>query len=86
MAKAQAGVAVRVVVEDPSSWSSAVNEIKNAGGSYGQSDAAVEVGSMNWTSNSLSNNRELGIILTDTGVENTIENQFSSDYSGGTAQ
>ncbi|MEZ0110163.1 phosphatidylserine/phosphatidylglycerophosphate/cardiolipin synthase-like enzyme [Catenulispora sp. EB89] len=106
VAKAQAGVAVRVVVEDPSSWSSAVNKIKNAGGSvvgysgttglyihakavvadYGQSDAAVEVGSMNWTSNSLNNNRELGIILTDTGVENTIETQFSSDYSGGTAQ
>ncbi|WP_194913690.1 phospholipase D-like domain-containing protein [Catenulispora rubra] len=106
VAKAEAGVAVRVVVEDPSSWSSAVTKIKNAGGSvvgysgttglyihakavvadYGQSDAAVEVGSVNWTSNSLTNNRELGIILTDTGVESTIETQFSSDYSGGTAQ
>lgn len=106
VAKAQAGVAVRVVVEDPSSWTSAIDKIKAAGGSvvgysgstglyihakavvadYGQSDAAVEVGSMNWTSNSLNNNRELGIILNDTGVESTVENQFNSDYSGGTAQ
>ncbi|MBS2553521.1 hypothetical protein KGQ19_42375 [Catenulispora sp. NL8] len=106
VAKAEAGVTVRVVVEDPSSWTSAIDKIKNAGGSvvgysgtkglyihakavvadYGQSDATVEVGSMNWTSNSLTRNRELGIILNDTGVENTIETQFGSDYSGGTAQ
>ena len=106
VAKAEAGVAVRVVVEDPSSWTSAVDKIKAAGGSvvgysgstglyihakavvadYGLSDAAVEVGSMNWTSNSLNNNRELGIILNDTGVESVIETQFNSDFSGGTAQ
>ena len=41
---------------------------------------------MNWTSNSLDNNRELGIILNDTGVENVVETQFDSDYAGGTAQ
>ncbi len=106
VAKAEAGVTVRVAVESPSSWTSAIGKIKSAGGSvvgysgstglyihakavvadYGLSDAAVEVGSMNWTSNSLSNNRELGIILNDTGVESTIETQFNSDYSGGTAQ
>lgn len=106
VAKAEAGVAVRVVVEDPSSWTSAVDKIKAAGGSvvgysgstglyihakavvadYGLSDAAVEVGSMNWTSNSLGSNRELGIILNDTGVENVVETQFNSDYAGGTAQ
>jgi phosphatidylserine/phosphatidylglycerophosphate/cardiolipin synthase-like enzyme len=106
VAKAQAGVAVRVVVEDPSSWTSAIGKIKNAGGSvvgysgstglyihakavvadYGLSDAAVEVGSMNWTSNSLGNNRELGVILNDTGVEDTVESQFNADFSGGSAQ
>ena len=106
VAQAQAGVTVRVVVEDPSSWTSAIDKIKAAGGSvvgyssstglyihakavvadYGQSDAAVEVGSMNWTANSLENNRELGIILNDTGVESTIETQFDSDFAGGTAQ
>ena len=52
---------------------------------YGLSTAKVEVGSMNMTSNSLGNNRELGIILTDTGVENVIENTFDNDFNGTTA-
>jgi phosphatidylserine/phosphatidylglycerophosphate/cardiolipin synthase-like enzyme len=52
---------------------------------YGLSTATVEVGSMNISSNSLSNNRELGVILTDSGVLDTVENQFSSDYSNGTS-
>jgi phosphatidylserine/phosphatidylglycerophosphate/cardiolipin synthase-like enzyme len=43
---------------------------------YGLSTAKVEVGSMNMTSNSLGSNRELGIILTDTGVEKVIETTF----------
>jgi len=106
VARAKAGVAVRVVVEDPSDYSSEITEIKNAGGKvvgypesaalyihakaivadYGQSDAAVEVGSMNWTSNSLGDNRELGIILHDTAAETVVENQFGSDFAGGTAQ
>jgi len=106
VARAKAGVTVRVVVEDPSSYSSEVSEIKAAGGTvvgyssstgyyihakavvadYGLSDAAVELGSMNWTSNSLDNNRELGIILNDTAAESVVETQFNSDYAGGTAQ
>ena len=49
---------------------------------YGLSTAKVEVGSMNMTSNSLGSNRELGIILTDTGVENVIETTFDNDYNG----
>jgi phosphatidylserine/phosphatidylglycerophosphate/cardiolipin synthase-like enzyme len=53
---------------------------------YGLSTAAVEVGSMNWTSNSLTANRELGILLKDTGVESVIETQFNKDYAGGTVQ
>jgi hypothetical protein len=49
---------------------------------YGLSTAKVEVGSMNMTSNSLGDNRELGIILTDTGVENVIESTFNADFNG----
>jgi Putative Ig domain/PLD-like domain len=49
---------------------------------YGLSTAKVEVGSMNMTSNSLTANRELGIILTDTGVENVIESTFNADFNG----
>jgi phosphatidylserine/phosphatidylglycerophosphate/cardiolipin synthase-like enzyme len=106
VARAKAGVAVRVVIEDPSDYSSEVKEIKNAGGKvvgypesaalyihakavvadYGLSDAAVEVGSMNWTSNSLGDNRELGIILHDTAAETVVEKQLGSDFAGGTAQ
>jgi len=56
---------------------------------YGLSTQEVEAGSMNISSNSLSNNRELGIILTGTGVAQsvatTIETTFGSDYAGGTA-
>jgi phosphatidylserine/phosphatidylglycerophosphate/cardiolipin synthase-like enzyme len=106
VARAKAGVKVRVVVEYPSDYSSEVSEVKAAGGTvvgyssstgyyihakaivadYGLSDAAVEAGSMNWSSNSLDNNRELGIVLNDTGVEKVIETQFDSDYAGGTVQ
>lgn len=51
---------------------------------YGLSTAKVEAGSMNISTNSLGSNRELGIITVDTGVESTIETQFSSDYANGT--
>jgi phosphatidylserine/phosphatidylglycerophosphate/cardiolipin synthase-like enzyme len=51
---------------------------------YGLSTQKVEAGSMNITSNSLGSNRELGIILTDSGVASVIENSFESDYEGGT--
>ncbi|GAB2714853.1 phospholipase D-like domain-containing protein [Kitasatospora kifunensis] len=103
-ARAQAGVTVRLVLESPSSYSSEISEIENAGGTvvgyssstgfyvhakaivadYGLSTQNVEVGSMNDTTNSLDNNRELGIILTDSGVASVIENSFASDYANGT--
>lgn len=55
---------------------------------YGLSTQQVEAGSMNLSSNSLDNNRELGIILTGTGVAQavatTIETTFDSDYANGT--
>ncbi|MGI5459309.1 phospholipase D-like domain-containing protein [Streptomyces sp. CA-249302] len=109
VARAKAGVTVRVVLESPSSYSSQVSAVKAAGGTvvgysdpdgfyihakamvadYGLSTQEVEAGSMNISSNSLSNNRELGIILTGTGVAQsvatTIETTFNSDYAGGTA-
>ncbi|MFF0016505.1 phospholipase D-like domain-containing protein [Streptomyces sp. NPDC005374] len=56
---------------------------------YGLATQEVEAGSMNISSNSLSNNRELGIILTGTGVAQsvatTVETTFNGDYAGGTA-
>lgn len=109
VARANAGVHVRVVLEDPSSYSSEVSEVKAAGGTvvgysdpngfyihakamvadYGLSTQQVEAGSMNLSSNSLDNNRELGIILTGTGVAEsvatTVETTFNGDYAGGTA-
>jgi phosphatidylserine/phosphatidylglycerophosphate/cardiolipin synthase-like enzyme len=108
VARAQAGVHVRVVLEQPSSYASEVSEIKAAGGTvagysdpngfyihakamvadYGLSTQQVEAGSMNLSSNSLDNNRELGIILTGTGVAEsaatTIETTFNGDYANGT--
>ncbi len=53
---------------------------------YGLSTQTVEAGSMNMTSNSLGSNRELGIILTDSGVATVIETAFNSDYAGGAPQ
>jgi phosphatidylserine/phosphatidylglycerophosphate/cardiolipin synthase-like enzyme len=108
VARAKAGVHVRVVVESPSSYASQVSAVKAAGGTvagyadpngfyihakamiadYGLSTQQVEAGSMNLSSNSLSNNRELGLILTGTGVAqsvaSTIESTFAADYAGGT--
>jgi phosphatidylserine/phosphatidylglycerophosphate/cardiolipin synthase-like enzyme len=109
VARAKAGVTVRVVLETPSDYATEVSAVEAAGGTvvgysdpngfyihakamvadYGLSTQAVQAGSMNISSNSLSNNRELGLILTGTGVAqsvaSTIETTFKSDYAGGTA-
>ncbi len=105
VARAKAGVTVRVVVETPASYASEIAKVEAAGGTvvgyssstgtyihakaivadYGLSTAAVEVGSMNLSSNSLSNNRELGIIVNNTSVEKVVETQFKSDFANGTA-
>ncbi len=109
VARARAGVRVRVVLEDPAGYSSQVSQVKAAGGTvagysdpngfyihakamvadYGLSTQQVEAGSMNLSSNSLDGNRELGIILTGTGVAQstatTVETTFNGDYAGGTA-
>ena len=100
---AENGVTVRVVLEDPSDYSSEVQQVEDAGATvvgyssstgfyihakaivadYGLPTQEVEAGSMNITSNSLGSNRELGIILNDSGVASVVENAFDSDYAGG---
>jgi phosphatidylserine/phosphatidylglycerophosphate/cardiolipin synthase-like enzyme len=105
-ARAAAGVTVRVVVEDPSSYASEVSDVDSSGGSvagysgstgtyihakaivadYGLSTQQVEVGSMNFSTNSVGSNRELGIILTDQAVADTIENHFNGDFANGTPE
>jgi phosphatidylserine/phosphatidylglycerophosphate/cardiolipin synthase-like enzyme len=52
----------------------------------GLSDQTVEMGSMNYTANSLTRNRELGIVLHDSADVSLIERQFAADFTGGTAQ
>lgn len=105
VAKAKAGVAVRVVVESPSQYASEIKEVVAAGGKVvgyssstglyihakaviadaGETDRTVEFGSMNYTSTSLSRNRELGLVLHDAADVGLIEKQFSSDFTGGTS-
>jgi len=53
---------------------------------YGASTAKVFQGSENFSDNSLNHNRELGLIISDTGVANGLESAFNADFgsSGGT--
>jgi hypothetical protein len=96
------GVTVRVVLEDPSDYSSEVSEVENAGGKvtgyssstgfyihakaiiadYGTSDQKAFAGSENLTSNSLNDNRELGLITSDSGVVDGLESTFDADFTG----
>ncbi|HEY6498636.1 MAG TPA: putative Ig domain-containing protein [Streptosporangiaceae bacterium] len=105
VAAAKRGVTVRVVLENPSDYSSEVTEVENAGGKvtgyssstgfyihaktiiadYGTSGAKAFAGSENFSSNSLNDNRELGIITTDSGVVSGLESTFTSDFTGSAA-
>jgi hypothetical protein len=96
------GVTVRVVIEDPSEYTSELNEVTAAGGTvtgyssstgfyihaktviadYGYSTAKAFVGSENFSSGSLNDNRELGMITTDSGVVSGLETTFDGDFSG----
>ncbi|MFI9159671.1 phosphatidylserine/phosphatidylglycerophosphate/cardiolipin synthase family protein [Kitasatospora aureofaciens] len=51
---------------------------------YGTSTAKVFAGSENFSDNSLNNNRELGLIVSDSGVLDTIESTFATDFANGT--
>jgi hypothetical protein len=105
VAAAKRGVTVRVVLENPSDYSSEVTEVENAGGKvtgyssstgfyihaktiiadYGTSGAKAFAGSENFSSNSLNDNRELGIITTDSGVVSGLESTFTGDFTGSAA-
>jgi cardiolipin synthase len=51
---------------------------------YGTSTAKVEVGSQNFSDNSLNHNRELGLIANDPGVLTGVESTFTTDFANGT--
>ncbi|MEY9859173.1 hypothetical protein ABH935_004801 [Catenulispora sp. GAS73] len=48
---------------------------------YGTSNAKVFQGSENFSDNSLNHNRELGLIISDSGVLTGIENTFTADFN-----
>ncbi|MFC0433550.1 phosphatidylserine/phosphatidylglycerophosphate/cardiolipin synthase family protein [Kutzneria buriramensis] len=51
---------------------------------YGRSGAKVFLGSENFSSASLTENRELGLITTDSAVMSSVHSTLASDYAGGT--
>jgi hypothetical protein len=95
------GVTVRMVLEDPSDYSSEVSDIEAAGAKvtgyssstgfyvhaktiiadYGTSARKAFVGSENLTSNSLNDNRELGLIVSGAVVADGLETTFDGDFS-----
>lgn len=52
---------------------------------YGTSSAKVFLGSENMTDNSLNDNRELGLIVSDSGVINGVETTFNTDFGSTTS-
>lgn len=52
---------------------------------YGLSTQTVYVGSINYSNASLTENRELGIYLTDPASITTLETTMAADYAGGTS-
>lgn len=50
----------------------------------GAGAAKVFAGSENFSDNSLNHNRELGLIINDSGVLGGVESTFNSDFAGGT--
>lgn len=51
---------------------------------YGTAQAKLFVGSENFTTDSLNDNRELGLIISDAGCIAGVENAITADYNGGT--
>jgi phosphatidylserine/phosphatidylglycerophosphate/cardiolipin synthase-like enzyme len=52
---------------------------------YGTSNASVFIGSENFSSASLTENRELGLITSDAAILTSINTTLASDFKGGTA-
>jgi phosphatidylserine/phosphatidylglycerophosphate/cardiolipin synthase-like enzyme len=102
VAALQRGVTVRIVIEDPSSYPTDLDEVTAAGGKYtgyssstgfyvhekavvadyGYSTQKVFLGSENFSDNSLNDNRELGLIISDPGVIDGVETTFDADFAG----
>lgn len=51
---------------------------------YGAPDAQVFIGSENFSVASLTSNRELGLILSDSGIMPSVEGTLNADFNGGT--
>jgi cardiolipin synthase len=51
---------------------------------YGESQAKVFIGSENFTTDSLNDNRELGLIISDAGCMAGVESAITADFNGGT--
>jgi cardiolipin synthase A/B len=51
---------------------------------YGESTAKIFIGSQNFSNTSLTENRELGLIINDESIESSINSTFASDFAGGT--
>jgi cardiolipin synthase A/B len=51
---------------------------------YGKSDAKVFIGSENFSSTSLNENRELGLIISDQTIMSSIASTFATDFKNGT--
>jgi len=52
---------------------------------YGQSSARIFIGSQNFSKTSLTENRELGLIINDQSIESSVNATFDSDFAGGTS-
>jgi cardiolipin synthase A/B len=51
---------------------------------YGESTAKIFIGSENFSNTSLTENRELGLIINDAAIESSVNTTFASDFAGGT--
>jgi cardiolipin synthase A/B len=51
---------------------------------YGDSTAKIFIGSQNFSSTSLTENRELGLIINNSTIESSINSDFKTDFAGGT--
>jgi phosphatidylserine/phosphatidylglycerophosphate/cardiolipin synthase-like enzyme len=99
IAAAQRGVTVEVVMTDSSDWTANFTKLKAAGvgvRTYAASASlyihakiiladgtSALVGSQNFSASSLKDNRELGIMLSDTNILNSLSSTFESDWNGG---
>jgi phosphatidylserine/phosphatidylglycerophosphate/cardiolipin synthase-like enzyme len=51
---------------------------------YGTSAAKIFIGSENFSNTSLTENRELGLIINNSAIESSVNTSFTKDYNGGT--